>query len=337
MELPHTTNTDLDMEEATGAAHESAPVDAHASESSDGHELKHELTLYAEPVTSIGSFTVTNALLTSWAAVLVIAILAVALRFSIKKVPGKLQQVFEVVIEQGLKLADQVTNDRRISEKAFPFVICFFFFILINNWLGLLPIMGLGVVHHGDTFIPFLRSGTADLNGTIALAVTAVVSSNIFGIVAIGGWKMLNKYINLKALGSIFTKIRKDPVILMVAPVTFAVGLIEIVGEVAKTASLSLRLFGNIFAGEVLLVSMGAILAYFVPIPFIFLEIFVGVIQAFIFGILTLVYFTIAAQDHDHDEEHGDHDPHPDEHGAHILDEIPSDMQEEAKQRTEHA
>jgi F-type H+-transporting ATPase subunit a len=288
-------------------------------EASGTHELKHEQTLFAEPVMHIGSFPVTNALVTSWASVLIIIAIAVALRLSIKKIPGKLQHVFEVVIEEGLKLADQVTNDRRISERAFPFVISFFFFILISNWIGLLPIMGLGIVEHGDTFIPFLRSGTADLNGTIALAVTSVICANVFGVVTIGGWKMFNKYVNLKALGGIFTKIKKDPIIIMVAPVTFAVGLIEIVGEFAKMASLSLRLFGNVFAGEVLLASMGAIMAYAVPIPFIFLEVFVGVIQAFIFAILTLVYFTIAAQDHDHEEDHA----HEGEHGAQVLDEVP--------------
>jgi F-type H+-transporting ATPase subunit a len=83
----------------------------------------------------------------------------------------------------------------------------------------------------------------------------------------------------------------------------FAVGFLELVGEFAKVASLSFRLFGNVFAGEVLLASMGAIIAYILPTPFLLLEIFVGVIQAFIFAILTLVYYTISAQDHDEEHE----------------------------------
>ena len=132
----------------------------------------------------------------------------------------------------------------------------------------------------------------------------SVIGANIFGIVSIGLWKSFNKYVNLKALGGIFTKVRKDPAVLVVAPVTFFVGVLELIGEFAKIASLSFRLFGNVFAGEVLLLSMSALLAYGLPIPFLFLEIFVGVIQAFIFSILVLVYFTIAAQDHDaHDEK----------------------------------
>ncbi|MDE2021265.1 MAG: F0F1 ATP synthase subunit A, partial [Patescibacteria group bacterium] len=202
-----------------------------------------------------------------------------------------------------------VTNSRKISQKVFPLAFSVFLFILINNWLGLLPIGGFGLVEtseHGAAFIPFLRSGTADLNTTIALAIMAVALSNLFGVFSIGAWKSFNKYVNVLALGDIFTKVRKEPAVLVVAPVRFFVGLLELIGEFAKIASLSFRLFGNIFAGEVLLIAMSAILPYLLPIPFLFLEIFVGAIQALIFSVLVLVYFTIAAQDHEsHDEPPG--------------------------------
>ncbi|MBP6884369.1 MAG: F0F1 ATP synthase subunit A [Candidatus Pacebacteria bacterium] len=324
MEIQKTNNTEQANEETS---HDVALTAVPHEVASDGHDLKHEQTLYAEPVFHIGSFGVTNALVTSWAAVLIIIVIAVALRLSIKKIPGKLQHIFEIFIEGALSVGDQITNDRKITEKVLPIASCVFFFILINNWLGIMPFMAFGVVEHGNTFIPFLRSGTADLNTNIAIAVIAVLGSNIFGIFIIGGWKMLNKYINLKALGGIFTKIRKDPAIILVAPITFAVGLIEIVGEMAKVASLSLRLFGNVFAGEVLLASMGAMVAYFVPIPFLLLEVGVGLIQAFIFAVLTTVYFTIAAQDHDHEEGDG-HGSHSEEHGSHVLDEVPGEDKE---------
>ena len=325
--MEHTTETtELQGEHAVmeTVAHEGVAAEASHEGAAAGHELKHEQTLYAETVFHIGPLPVTNALITSWVAVLVIIILSLALRLSLKKIPGKLQHLFEVFIEGAFNIGDQVTGDRKITTKVFPIAACVFFFVLINNWLGILPFMAFGVVEHGTTFVPFLRSGTADLNTTLAIAVVSVIGSNIFGIIMIGGWKMLNKFVNLKVLATIFTKIRKDPVTILVAPITFAVGLIEIVGEMAKMASLSLRLFGNVFAGEVLLASMGAMVAYFVPIPFLFLEIFVGLIQAFIFAVLTTVYFTIAAQDHDH-EDHGHDEAHADEHGAHVLDEVPAD------------
>lgn len=270
--------------------------------------IKHESTLYAEPVAHIGSFPVTNALLTSASAVLIIAVFALALRARLREVPRGIQNFFEAILEGALSLADQVTGNRAVSAKVFPLAFAVFSFILVNNWLGLLPIGGLGLVEqgeHGAAFIPFLRSGTADLNTTLALAVMSVIGANLFGVFSLGIWKTFNKYVNLKALGGIFTRVRKEPTVLVVAPVTFFVGILELIGELAKVASLSFRLFGNVFAGEVLLAAMGAILPYALPIPFLFLELFVGVIQALIFSILTLVYFSIAATDHnEHAESH---------------------------------
>lgn len=308
----------------TTEAKQNNEIEVAAPRSSDGdagtavQELKHESTLYAEPVAHIGSFPVTNALLTSTSAVIIIAIIALVIRTRLSEVPKDIQNFFEFILEGALSLADQVTNNRKISEKVFPLAFSVFLFILINNWLGLLPIGGLGIVEqgeHGAAFIPFLRSGTADINTTIALAIMAVLSANLFGIFSIGIWKTFNKYVNLKALGGIFTQVRNNPTMLVVAPVTFFVGILELIGEFAKVASLSFRLFGNVFAGEVLLMAMSAILPYFLPIPFMFLEIFVGLIQALIFSILVLVYFTIAAQDHDEHAE-GQHEGNK-EHAAH--------------------
>jgi F-type H+-transporting ATPase subunit a len=287
-------------------------------------EIKHESTLYAEPIAYVHGWPITNSLITSWAAVLIIVALSVALRASMKKVPGKLQHFFELVLEGGLNLADQVTGNRKVTEKIFPLSISIFFFVLINNWLGLLPLGGFGLVQtgaEGSVFVPFLRSGTADVNTTLMLAIVAVFGSNIFGAFAIGAWKTFNKYVNLKALAGIVTKVRKEPTILIVAPIMFFVGILELIGEAAKVASLSFRLFGNVFAGEVLLASMSAIIAYGLPVPFMFLEIIVGVIQALIISMLVLVYFTIAAQDHDeHSEEgHPTHDITADSEVVHAI------------------
>src|ERR1035437_9202535 len=270
--------------------------------------ISHEVTIFAEPIFHMGDFTVTNSLLTSWLAVLVVLVLSLAIRLKLKKIPGKLQNFFEVILDGALSLCDQVTNDRKLSQKIFPFVFSLFIFILINNWLGLLPILGsMGfLVKEGATsaFVPFLRSGTADINTTLALSIMVVIGSNLFGIIALGIWKTFNKYVNIKALWSIPTKVLKDPTVLIVAPINFFVGLLELLGEMAKIASLSFRLFGNVFAGEVLLASMSAIFAYIVPGPFLFLEVFVGLIQALIFSLLSAVYFTIASQDHSEHEEH---------------------------------
>jgi len=273
------------------------------NQTTEATEVTHEVTLYAEPITHVGQFSITNALLTSWIAVIIIIILVASLRSKLKEIPKGIQNFFEIILEGALSLCDQVTGSRKVSNKVFPLAFAIFMFVLVNNWLGILPLGGFGLIEKGS-FIPFVRSGTADINTTLTLSLMAVLGANIFGIISIGVWKTFNKYVNIKALGGIFTKIRKDPMVIIVAPVTFFVGILELVGEFAKVASLSFRLFGNVFAGEVLLVSMSALLAYGLPIPFLFLEIFVGVIQAFIFAILVLVYFTIASQDHEEHDEH---------------------------------
>jgi F-type H+-transporting ATPase subunit a len=136
------------------------------------------------------------------------------------------------------------------------------------------------------------------INTTLALALISVLFANIVGIVIIGAWNSFTKFIRLPALFRL-KHILKNPLELVVIPVDIFVGLLELLGEIAKVASLSFRLFGNIFAGEVLIASMGAIFAYGVPMPFLFLEFFVGIIQAFIIGLLTIVYVTLAVQTHD--------------------------------------
>ena len=260
-------------------------------------EVKHDIPLYAEPIFEIASFPVTNSLINSFIVVVMVVILGFSLRGRIKMVPRGLQNILEMAIEGLLNMFDTVTHSRKKSLQFAPLVLSLFFFILINNWLGLLP--GVGTVgkivsEHGEAvFVPFLRGGTADLNTTLALAIIGVVMSHILGVVAVGWWHHFNKFINLQAFAEIPKKIIKDPTIVLVNPIKAFVGLIEIIGELAKVASLSFRLFGNIFAGEVLLASMSAIMAFGVPIPFMFLELIVGLIQAFIFAILILTYLSI--------------------------------------------
>jgi len=215
-------------------------------------------------------------------------------------------------LDEALKMADSVTGSRQKTLKFMPIVFPLFIFILLNNWFGLLPGVGsIGFVqHHGAEaiFIPFLRGGTADLNTTLALAIMAIVLTHIFGVVLVSGWSHLNRFIGLNLFLEIPKKIikEKDYNVLFVNPIKFFVGLIEIIGEFAKVASLSFRLFGNIFAGEVLLGAMAAIFAFVLPIPFIFLEIIVGIIQALIFAMLTLVFLTIMTTSHDGEEGHAE-------------------------------
>ncbi len=295
----HTTSESTEVTEPTTEnSHETV------SSADDHGELVHEHTLFAEPLFELGHLTVTNSLFTSWIALFILLVIGLAFRSQLGAVPKKLQNVVEMVMEKFLEIFDAVTGSRERSVKLAPFVMSFFVLILINNWLGLIPGVGsIGqiVMHEGHrTFIPYLRGGTADLNTTLALASIAVVASHIFGVIAVGAWTYLNKFINIKAIAEIPKKFLKDPTIIIINPIKAFVGLIEIIGEVAKIASLSFRLFGNIFAGEVLLASMAAIIAFAVPIPFMFLEIIVGLIQALIFAILVLIYVSISTTAEEH-------------------------------------
>jgi F-type H+-transporting ATPase subunit a len=294
-------NAVKDDHAAPADSHVSGP---HAEDATHEGEVVHEHTLFAEPIFNIGGFTVTNSVLNSWLVVLIVVVASLMVRKSISRIPGKLQNMMEMIVEGFLGIFDSVTGKRERSLKFFPLVFAFFIFILLSNWMGLLPGVGsIGQIamHDGhQTFIPYFRGGTADLNTTLALAIIGVVMSHIFGVVAVGVWQYLNKFINIKAFLEIPKKIMKEPTIIIVNPIKAFVGLIEIIGEAAKVASLSFRLFGNIFAGEVLLASMAALLAFGLPIPFMFLEVIVGLIQALIFSMLILAYLTMATSTEEH-------------------------------------
>jgi F-type H+-transporting ATPase subunit a len=137
---------------------------------------------------------------------------------------------------------------------------------------------------------------------TLAMAILGVVASHVLGIIAIGFFKYANKFVKL---GDLWNAVKSgSPANIFVAIIEFFVGLIEIFSEIAKMVSLSLRLFGNVFAGEVLLTVIGSLIAYFIPLPFIALEVLVGLIQAVVFSMLILVYLTIATSEiHEHDQK----------------------------------
>jgi F-type H+-transporting ATPase subunit a len=260
-------------------------------------EIVKENTIYAEPIAHVGGFTITNSLINSWLVVFLIVLFGLVFKTKIKTVPGKLQCGLEAIYEYLLELFNSVTGSPQKSVLFFPFIFAFFIFILLNNWLGLLPGIGsIGQVvssNGENVFVPFFRGATADLNTTLALATIGVVASHIFGVISIGLWNHFNKFINIKTILAIPGKVKEDPMVLLVNPINVFVGVVEIVSEIAKVVSLSFRLFGNVFAGEVLLASMSAILAFGLPLPFMFLEVLVGLVQAIVFSLLVLSYLTM--------------------------------------------
>jgi F-type H+-transporting ATPase subunit a len=251
--------------------------------------------LIAEPIFHVGTFPVTNAYINSTLAVLFFLIIGFILRRRTAEVPRGLQNAAEGVLEFILVYVDQVTKDRKRSMQFLPIVGGLFLFILVTNWMGLLPgigSIGRWLVMHGEVeLVPIFRPANTDLNMTLAMAVFAVIASHVLGVAAIGFFKYANKFIKI---GDLIHGFRKGGTHIMVAVIEFAVGIIELFSEVAKMVSLSLRLFGNVFAGEVLLTVLAGLVAYIVPLPFMLLELLVGLIQAVVFSMLTLVYLTMA-------------------------------------------
>ena len=328
--------------------------------------------------TPLGAWNLMNTMLTTWLAMLVLIILALFIRKSLTEIPGRFQALFEIIIEFFLNLCESIAG-REKGRRFFPLVFTIFIFIVVANWMGILP--GFGTVgriadpeeiahHHGIhhyvdpaladytsedshakhdehgedshakhdehsdhldsvalhvftgqgafsylapgsfseqlTFeeyenqgglvgedkraghlVPFLRSANTDINMTLAMAIIAMVMVHFWGFSILGFPSHIGKFINFKE-----------------GPIGFFVGILEIISELAKVVSFTFRLFGNIFAGEVLLMALAFLLPLIGIIPFLGLELFVGVIQAFIFSMLTLVFASMASVSHSSDDHH---------------------------------
>lgn len=262
----------------------------------------------AETIFHLGGFSVTNSMINSWIAVVFFVVIAILLNRTFRRVPKGLQNIAEGLVEFMLAEIQKVTGDAKRSRQFLPIVGTIFLFILFSNWIGLLPGTGsIGVwgIHNGvEALIPILRPAAADLNLTLAIAAFAILTSHVIGFRSIGLMNHVSKFFNIRG---IWRSLKKGPIAITVAVIEFGVGLIEVVGEIAKVISLSLRLFGNIFAGEVLMTVMIGLFSFALPIPFIFLEMLIGVIQATVFSMLTLAYLTVATTSHEeHEEEHAD-------------------------------
>jgi len=260
----------------------------------------HIPTLAPEVIFHIGKLPVTNTILNTWIAIAIFLIIGLLLRKRINLKPGKLQNFWEYFLEILMGYFDQVTGDRKKTLRFMPIVGSVFFFILLSNWLGLLP--GTGSITIGHEML--LRPANTDLNLTVAMALSSVVISHLFGLFTVGFFTHINKFIQI---GTLVKSLRKGPIAIFTALIEMVVGVIEIISEVAKVLSLSLRLFGNIFAGEVLISVISALIPFLLPTPFMMLELLVGLIQAAVFTMLTLVYLTVMTTKPHGEEAHEAH------------------------------
>jgi F-type H+-transporting ATPase subunit a len=250
-----------------------------------------DIPLSAEPIIHIGHFAVTNSLLMSWLVMSTMIILAAIATRQIKLSPGPIQNFVEFLIETFLGTVESVAG--KFSRTFFPIVATFFFFILFSNWMGLLPgisSIGINEVSEGHTlFVPFFRSPAADVNTTLGLALLSVVITQFYGLKFKGLWGYVKHYFHNPVKGGI-------ALVLLGVIIGGFLGFLEIVSELVKIVSLSFRLFGNVYSGEVVISTISGIFSYLAPVPFLLLEVIVGFVQATVFALLSLVFFTIISQ-----------------------------------------
>lgn len=257
--------------------------------------------LHAEEMFRVFGVRITNSMLLGWvtSALLVLIFSLAAVKIKVNAGSKKISLI-ELLVELVTGLAADTMHDRKKALKYAPFLITIFCFILFNNWLGLLPGVG-SIKLHGE---PLFRAWTADLTGTLALSISSIIIIQIYAIRELGIGGHIKHYFSDQPYN----------------PINFFVGLLEVLGEFTRMASLALRLFGNIFAGEVLLLVLSAITSIGSPVatlPFILMELFVGFIQAFVFTMLVIVYLTLATAHHgeqDH-ETVSNHSVEPNEQG----------------------
>jgi F-type H+-transporting ATPase subunit a len=241
------------------------------------------ISIKAESLQNFIGLPITNSILATFLLLSILLLLVFAVKSKkLKLIPTGIQNILEIIIDALDNLARDIAG---VKARVFlPFFVSSFLFILLSNYLGLLP--GFGSIGfweelHGEKIlVPLFRGPTADLNTTIALALSSVFLIQFWGVkyLKLG---YFSKFINFKG------------------PIDFFVGILELISEIAKIISFAFRLFGNIFAGEVLLTVISMLTFGIATSPFMGLEIFVGFIQALVFALLTLVFMQSATQHHE--------------------------------------
>lgn len=293
------------------------------------------VALSGEALFETGPKWFTNSVFTTLVIDIILILLAVSATRKMNLVPSGIQNAFEAIIEYLFNLAESVAG--KAATTYFPWVATLFLFILLSNWSGLIPGVGsIGFFHTGAheeqkegeshgmaldhqlamvdgspvliqaadaaakqaaaeeeghaKFVPLFRAPSADLNVTFALALATMFMVQVHGVRALGG-SYFSKFWNTSGHG--FMK-----------GINIFVSILELISELSRILTFAFRLFGNIFAGEVVLATMAFLVAFLVPLPFYFLEILVGAVQALVFTMLALAFFSMATISHAHGDEH---------------------------------
>ncbi|MGB9627533.1 MAG: F0F1 ATP synthase subunit A [Thermodesulfobacteriota bacterium] len=264
------------------------------------------VALPAEPLLHVGNFVITNTLIASWFTMLVLVLLSIFLTRKMKLIPSRRQAMGEAIVEGLLNFVESVAGKKH-ARMLFPGVATIFIYVISNAYLALLPFFGTIGVHHEHEFVALFRAANTDINVPLSIALMSFFFVESWGMRAVGSFRYLGEFINLRqflqGLKELFTgKIKTAPMNIVFGFINMFVGVLEIFSHLTRMLSFTFRLFGNMTAGEILILVSCFLIPLIFTIPFYSLELLIGLIQALIFSGLTLVFGTIAVSPHE--EEH---------------------------------
>ena len=235
------------------------------------------ISLAAEKIGTFFGVPITNTILMSFVVFAILGTLTFFVTKNLTLVPGRMQTLIETLFVGILDYMTETLEDANLARKLFPLILTIFLFIFTANIIEFTPGIGsIGWTHGDGEFIPLLRSMNTDMNTTLALTIIAFVVIEVVGVATLGFLRYGKKFVNLSSV------------------LGFMVGIIELFSEVARLVSYSFRLFGNIFAGELMILVIQHFVPMVLPVPIMLFEVFVGFIQAAIFALLTLFFVKIA-------------------------------------------
>jgi F-type H+-transporting ATPase subunit a len=268
---------------------------------------KPTVDLPAEPVCHIGHFSVTNTLIASWFTIIVLVVLSLFLTRKMQLIPGKRQAMAEAIVEGLLNFVESVAGKRH-ARALFPGVATIFLYVISNAYLALFPFFGsIGIIEHDGKFAPLFRAANTDVNVPLSIAIMSFIFVETWGMRALGVSHYLSEFINFRQMVEGLKQLLKGKLGQGVMNIVFGfinlfVGVLEIFSHLTRMLSFTFRLFGNMTAGEILILVSSFLIPLVFTIPFYGLELLIGLIQALIFSGLTLVFGTIAVSPHEETE-----------------------------------
>lgn len=239
------------------------------------------ISLSAEKIGTFLGIPITNTMLMGFVVFFLLATFAFFVRKKLTLIPGRVQTLVEILFTGILDYMTETLEDAKLARKLFPLILTIFLFIFTANIIEFTPGIGsIGWTSSAGEFTPLLRSMNTDLNTTLALTVIVFIVIEVVGVATLGFFQYSKKFVNVSSV------------------LGFLVGIIELFSEVARLVSYSFRLFGNIFAGEVMILVIQHFVPIILPVPIMAFEVFVGFMQAAIFALLTLFFVKLAVTKH---------------------------------------